>query len=211
MSRGDKLVTEFGMAILLGEPHELLEVEALPHKTWTRDEVKVLQGTGLFDGLHYELIEGELIDKMGKLRPHVIGLRKTAETLEAVFGREFVEREAPIDIAEGDNPRNEPEPDVVVLRRPYGEFSDNPRPSDICLIVEVADSTLRNDRTTKARLYARAGIPEYWVLDLNGRRLLVFREPQAGAYGDCLEFGEAASVGPLNRPDDAVAVASLLP
>ncbi len=183
----------------------------LPHKTWTRDEVRVLEGTGLFDGLHYELIDGELIDKMGKLRPHVRGLRKTAETLEAVFGREFVDWQAPIDIAEADNPRNEPEPDVVVLRRPSGEFDDNPRPADIALVVEVADSTLRHDRTTKAGLYARAGIPEYWVLDLKGRRLLVFRDPDAGAYRVRLQFDEAASVGPLDRQDQAVAVADLLP
>ncbi|MDX1980474.1 MAG: Uma2 family endonuclease [Bryobacteraceae bacterium] len=188
-----------------------LAVECLPHKTWTRDEVAVLESTGLFDGTHFELIDGELIDKMGKKRKHVCATTETAIALEAIFGRDYVNQEAPIDVAPEDKPRNEPEPDVIVLRRRSREIEGNPKPADLALIVEVADTTLRQDLKTKARLYARAGIPEYWVLDLNGRRLCVFRHPAGGAYQTELECSEDASVATLEKPTHTIAVRSLLP
>jgi Uma2 family endonuclease len=198
------------VTILIDAP-ESLACEGLPHKRWTRDEVAVIESTGIFDGAHFELIDGELIDKMGKGRKHVRGTRRTAEALETVFGREFVDREAPIDVAPTDNPRNEPEPDVHVLRRPTGSIDHNPRPEDIALIVEVADTTLRYDMTAKAALYARAGIAEYWILDLNGSRLLVFRDPVAGRYQTELAFTAADSISPLESPASRIAVSSLLP
>ncbi|MBM3737325.1 MAG: Uma2 family endonuclease [Acidobacteria bacterium] len=199
------------MPIVVAEPLETLAVESLPRKTWTRAELKLLESTGVFDGQHYELIEGELINKMGKSRPHVVGVRRAARALEAVFGEEYVEREAPVDVAPGDNPRNEPELDVFVLRRPFSAYTSNPQPGDVIVAMEASGTTLLHDRTTKARLYARAGIPEYWVLDLAGRRLLVFREPGETGYGVQLSFSEFESVCPLERPTHLVPVASLLP
>jgi Uma2 family endonuclease len=183
----------------------------LPHKTWTRAEVAVLEGTGLFDGTHFELIEGELIDKMGKLRPHVIGVKHCLLALAAVFGEDFVDVGAPIDVSDADNPRNEPEPDVIALRSRSSDLSSNPAPADLALVIEVADSTLRLDRSTKARLYARAGIVEYWVLDIRDRRLFVYRDPAGDAYQTRLAFGESESVATLAHPDQSISVARLLP
>lgn len=208
VGRGTLLI---GMAVLVSDPPESLAAEGLPHKVWTRPEVEVLESSGLFAGEHFELIDGELIDKMGKKRSHVVATKSVAAALAAIFGADYVEQEAPIDVASGDNPRNEPEPDVVVLRRRSREIDGNPRPSDVALVVEIADTTLRYDLTTKAALYARAGIPEYWVLDVNGRRLLVRREPVDGSYRLALEFGEAGWAAPLDRPSATIAVASLLP
>jgi Uma2 family endonuclease len=199
------------MALLLCEPSEVVGAEPVRHKTWTRSEIAVLEGMELFEGTHFELIEGELVYKMGKNLPHVRGVKRSARGLELVFGEEFVYQEAPIDVAEADNPRNEPEPDVVVMRRRGDVFTSNPTPADLELVMEVADTTLRMDQSTKAKLYARAGIPEYWLLDLNGRRLLVFRDPEGGEYKTRIEFDEHQSVCPLARPSHAVAVASLLP
>lgn len=199
------------MAVLLSDVPASLAADALPHKMWTRDEVSILESTGLFEGKHFELIDGELIDKMGKKRPHVLATLATTIALEGIFGREFVNQESPIDVDAEDLPRNEPEPDVIVLRTKAFDLRANPRPSDIALVVEVSDTTLRQDRTTKAALYARAGIPEYWVLDLKGRRLLVFREPSGGTYGQVMEFPESAAIAPLERPSHPVTVASLLP
>ncbi len=186
-------------------------VETPPRKKWTRVEIAMLDTTGVLDGQHYELIDGELVNKMGKKRRHVRGTSETLDTLKALFGMKFVEQEAPIDVDPGDNFSNEPEPDVIVLRRPAGEIGDNPQPSDLALVVEIADTTLRHDRTTKARLYARAGIVEYWVVDVDGRRLFAFREPEGGHYRQELEFAEADRVYPLESPLNPVAVASLLP
>jgi Uma2 family endonuclease len=76
--------------------------------------------------------------------------------------------------------------------------------------MEVSDSTLRKDRVSKARLYARAGIPEYWVIDVKNRRLLVFREPSGGAYQVSFELAETESVAPLEKPTYSIAAASLV-
>src|SRR5947209_7069527 len=96
------------------------------------------------------------------------------------FGERFVHPESPIDVAPEDNPTNEPEPDLIVLNRDLSNFSSaNPRPQDLHLVVEVSDTTLNFDLTIKTALYARAGIVEYWVLDVSGRRLIVHRDPQS--------------------------------
>lgn len=199
------------MAVLLSEVPEFVEAEVLPHKTWTREELAVLEATGVFDGTHYELIDGELIDKMGKKRRHVRGSQNVNIQLGAIFGARLVEQEAPIDVAAEDLPKNEPEADIVVLRSPHDDMETTTQPGEIEMLVEVSEMTLRQDLKTKAALYARAGIPEYWVLDVKGRRLHVLRDPSEGTYRTHLEFEESESVAPLAKPANPVAVASLLP
>jgi Uma2 family endonuclease len=150
----------------------------------TRAEGALLESSGLWDQQRLELVHGELISKLGKKRPHVNALVAVQAWLVRTFGEQFVNPEAPIDVAPEDNPTNEPEPDLVVLAKPSREFRDaNPRPADLRLVVEISDSTLGFDLTTKAELYARAGIVEYWVIDIAGRRLIVHREPREGVYG----------------------------
>src|ERR1017187_3523275 len=108
-----------------------------------------------------ELIEGELIDKMGKKRPHVNSSRLLEIWLGGGFGAGLVILGSPIDVSPDDHPTNEPEPDQIVLKRDFSHFTDeNPRPVDLQLVVEVADSTLGFDLKTKAGLYARAGRSE---------------------------------------------------
>lgn len=199
------------MPVLVSEMPESVAYEALPHKRWTRAELEILESTGLLEGRHYELIEGELIDKMGKKRKHVNGVNRSRRILEEVFGANQVNSEAPIDIAPNDNTTNEPEPDVLVLRRNAEELANNPEPSDVALVVEVADSTLRCDLKVKAPLYARAGIVEYWVLDLNNRLLHVHRQPENGQYAERIELSENDSVAPLAKPGATIRIAQLLP
>ena len=171
-----------------------------PRKLWTRAECAALEATGLLDGQHLELIEGELINKMGKKLPHVIRLRWLMNWLQDAFGMKLVYQESPIDVAPEDNPTNEPEPDIIVLKRELTSSSTQPRPEDLHLVVEVADTTLRFDLRTKAALYARAGIAEYWVLDVTGKRLIVHRDPHDGVYSSILEYGGQESVAPLSAP-----------
>ena len=78
------------------------------------------------------------------------------------------------------------------------------------LVIEVADSSLDFDTNEKRLLYAKAGIREYWVVDINGRRLLVYRDPQAGDYATQLALGPADAVSPLAAPAAVVRVADLL-
>jgi len=170
-------------------------------KLWTRAECEQLQATGLWDQQRLELIEGELIDKMGKNGPHTASLAAIALWLRRVFGDLFVLTEAPIDVAPEDNPASEPEPDVIVLRRDFWTFtSGNPRPEDLHLIVEVSDTTLAWDLVTKAGLYARAGVVEYWVLDVVARRLIVHRNASEGIYKNILIQALNEPIAPVAAP-----------
>ncbi len=192
------------MPAILNEAPILLPTAANaqpPRKLWTRMELAAAESIGL-DLTRYELIEGDLINKMGKNWPHVSSLVLLQKWLVMVFGAEFVAPEAPVDVAPEDNPTSEPQPDLVVLTQDVTEFvCVKPKPEDIHLVVEISDSTLAFDLGTKAALYARAGIIEYWVLDLQGRSLTVHRAPHAGRYLDVAVYSEAEAVAPLAAPD----------
>ena len=179
-----------------------------PRKRWTRQECVALETSGIWAQQHLELIEGELLSKMGKKRPHTNVMVIMHAWLLRVFGEQYVNQEAPIDVAPEDNPTNEPEPDLIVLTKPSREFKDNPQPSDLHLVVEVSDSTLGFDLTTKARLYARARIVEYWVVDIPGRRIIVHRDPPEGQYRSVIAYAEQESVKPLASPDSEFPVGS---
>jgi len=179
-----------------------------PRKRWTRQECVALETSGIWAQQHLELIEGELISKMGKKRPHANATAVLHAWLLRVFGEQYVNQEATIDVAPEDNPTNEPEPDLIVFTKPFREFKDNPQPADLHLVVEISDSTLAFDLTTKARLYARARIVEYWVVDIPGLRIIVHRDPQAGQYRSVTAYAEQESVRPLASPDQEFPVRS---
>ena len=200
------------MPVTITETPSLPIQQGPPRKRWTRSECSALEATGMFDQQRLELIEGELIDKMGKNRPHVDAHSLLLGWLIQIFGARFVNFEAPIDVAPEDNPTNEPIPDAIVLRPDYSAFrSARPQPQDLRLVVGVADTTLAFDLGVKAALYARAGIVEYWVLDVGGRRLVVHRDPQAGQYRSITAFSEQESVAPLSAPDSPFRIADVFP
>ena len=187
-------------------PEPAAVAEGPPRKKWTREECGVLESAGI-DLTHYELVEGELILTMGKKRLHSNVLRRLIILLDQLFGQDLVQQEVSLDVSPEDNPTSEPEPDAVVFRKSFEDVaSGNPRPADVALLIEVADTTLRFDRTVKAGLYARAGIAEYWVVDAVGERVYVHRDPQEGAYRSVAEFGREESVSPLAKPDGAIPV-----
>jgi Uma2 family endonuclease len=180
-----------------------------PRKRWTRQECVALEASGIWDQQHLELIEGELISKMGKKRPHTNVMVIMHEWLLRVFGAQFVNQETSMDVASVDNPINEPEPDLIVLSKPSREIRDqNPQPSEVRLVVEIAASTVRFDLTVKARLYARAGIADYWVVDIPGQRIIVHRDPQEGQYRSVVAYAEQENVKPLASPDSEFPVGS---
>jgi Uma2 family endonuclease len=106
---------------------------------------------------------------------------------------------------------NEPEPDVTLLR-----FCDDfyegkfPEPEDVLLLVEIADSSLGYDRNTKLPLYAKAGIQEYWIVDLIHREIAVYRDPSRGKYRSVQRLKHGDSIAPLAFPETTLAVATLL-
>jgi Uma2 family endonuclease len=181
-------------------------------KRWTRAEYESLSGNELLSQQRLELVEGELINQMGKGRPHTISLKRLERWLERVFGEYLVESEASIDVSAEDNPTSEPEPDIVVLDRDASLFpSANPGPQNIRLVIEVADSSLYTDLTIKAALYARAGIVEYWVLDIVARRMIVHRDPHDGRYTSIISFGANERVAALAAPGCALRVGDVFP
>jgi len=183
-----------------------------PRKRWTREECAVLETLAPWDHQRLELIDAELINKMGPPRRHTIALTAVLGWLIQVFEGKYVNSYAPIDVAPEDNPTSEPQPDLIVLAKPSWEIRDaNPQPSDLRLVVEISDSTLGFDLTTKAALYARAGIADYWVLDVAARRLIVHRDPRNGLYQSITAYSEHEAVAPLAAPDREFRVGEAFP
>ncbi len=179
-------------------------------KRWTRAEVRQLIDEGHHEFERYELFDGELIDKMGKNRPHVIVVRTLTMLLEEHFGREFVLPETPINLRPEDRATYRPEPDVLVLGKSYKNFAvDDPNPEDILLAVEVSDTSLRFDLDAKAKAYARAGIVEYWVADLSDKRVIIHRSPADGRYTFVHAVNTGESVSPQSLPAHSIPVDSL--
>ena len=179
---------------------------------WTREDCERFEKEGLLIPGKYELVEGEITRKMPQNRPHSAGVGLLFAWCLSISGNHFVQTQAAINVAPEDNPTSFPEPDVFILNRSIAHFlSDYPTPEDLLLVAEVSDSTLAFDLSTKAGLYARAGIVEYWVLDVVGRALTVHREPSNGRYQSVLRYAADESVATLAKPTAHVVVSALLP
>ena len=187
------------------------ENETFPNRRrWTRDECERLAKKGELNG-RYELIDGEIISKMGQHSPHTIASMLIGQWLVAVFGYLFVRTEKPIVIRGRMGKANEPEPDLAITFNPSTTyFPHQPGPSDVRLIVEVSDSSLRFDLKTKALLYARVGIPEYLVLDVTGRQIHRHRLPAPNGYREIVVLGEDDQLTILDRTE-TIRVSDLLP
>ena len=200
------------MPTLLHDDPALPAPQSPPRKRWTREQYHAAEASGLFAGEELELIDGELINKMPKNWPHVEAFLAILYWLQTVFGREFVACEVSVDVHPADNPTSEPEPDVFVLSRELPTYRRaKPQPQDLRLVVEISVTTLTFDRTAKARLYARAGISDYWVLDVTGRRLIVHRDPSPDGYRDVKSYAENESVAPLAAPEHSFCWAAVMP
>jgi Uma2 family endonuclease len=195
------------MPFVLAEPPEA-RFDAR-RKRWTRTEVQNLIAVGQLPESGYELIEGDIVVKMGKKRPHVFVTMRMLEWLVSVFGFDHVQSQDPIALSEF----SEPEPDVCVLLHPQREYlsSGTPDAGNARLVVEVSDTTLDFDTTVKAGLYARAAVADYWVVDIAGRRVIVHREPVDGQYQSVLAYTEDELVAPLAAPVSSLRVGDLLP
>lgn len=152
-----------------------------------------------------ELIEGEIYAMSPRKGPHIVSTRLTQSALERVFGAGWVVfTQVPLAIPLVS------EPDVLVVRGDPRDYTKAP-PSAAALVVEVADTTLHFDRTTKSDLYARAGIAEYWIVNLVNRVLENHRDPATGVYPTITRHAEGERVSPLAMPTASIAVADLLP
>ena len=197
------------MADIITRPEPAIAQISPTAVRWTRSDCVALQNAGVIM-YRFELVDG-IINNMSQNIRHGILVRLILEWLFATFGARFVLTQITIDVRPEDNPTNAPEPDAILLTRPAEELSSNPVPSDLRLCIEAADTTLSYDLNTKAQLYARAGILEYWVVSLNERAVHVHRQPIEGTYRDVTLYSETESVAPLSAPQASVLVSSLLP
>ena len=142
-----------------------------------------------------ELIEGRIVAKMPKKPPHRVATTKTFEALGRVVPAAWhVSKEDAIVVG----PRSKPEPNVAVVRAAFKyDASRDPTAADCCLVVEVAERSLRKDRGEKLRDYARGGIPVYWIVNVKDKQIELYTEPvPAGRYKSRVDY----------RPGDVVPV-----
>lgn len=132
------------------------------------------------DDERIELIEGEIVDMAPIGGAHAWGVSRIADVLRERVGRDaYVWNQSPIVLGE----RSQPQPDLALLRpKAEGYGLALPTAEDVLLVVEVSDTTLDYDRGVKLRLYAVSAIPEYWIVDLQGERVEVYRHPGAAGY-----------------------------
>jgi Uma2 family endonuclease len=156
-----------------------------------------------------ELIEGEIIEVAPVGSPHAGTVAILTRLLvEAAGQRAVVWTQNPLVLGE----RSVPQPDLALLKLRADSYTrSHPKPADVLLVIEVSDTTLEFDLRTKVPLYARAGIAEAWVVDLQARALRVFRDPDASGYRTSFTASGEAKVSAAALPQVAVGVAALFP
>jgi Uma2 family endonuclease len=145
-------------------------------RRWTLEEYERMVDAGFLTTQDkVQLIEGEIVEMTPQNSPHMTTVTKVFRLLErAASDNQYVRIQGPLAL----KPDSEPEPDVAVVT---GSPDDNwdAHPTTALLVIEVADSSLAFDRTRNARVYARAGIPEYWIINVEERCIEVHRDPAA--------------------------------
>lgn len=163
---------------------------------------------GLFaSDARVELIDGEVYDMppVGSRHAGIVD-RLTESFVAAAIGRAIVRVQSPITLGD----RSEPEPDLSLLRRREGYYTDShPRAEDVLLVIEVAESSLRHDRDVKLALYARHAIPEVWLIDVVGRSLVRYGGIHAGGYRNVVSPDSLEALRPAALSEIAVDLSAI--
>lgn len=183
-------------------------VVALKTHRFTREEYDRMVETGILTtDDKVELIEGEILAMSPQNGPYATATRLAQKTLEGIFGPGHdVRAQFPLAL-EADS---EPEPDLAVVAGSPRDYRTR-HPETALLVVEVAETSLTFDRTVKQSLYARSGIPEYWIINLRDRQVEVFRGPAASGYRSLATYTSGQSFSPAGQPAARVVVDDLLP
>jgi Uma2 family endonuclease len=166
----------------------------------TRYRFRVEEFERAFQGVpHVELLRGEVyqMSPIGPKHVHKVA-QLDARLQETLRGKAVVLVQSPLRLSED----SEPEPDLMVLRPPLDRYREKlPTPEDVLLLVEVADTSLEFDREVKLPLYAEAGIPEVWLVNLKENLLEVYREPRGGRYREIRLLSPEEEVSPTLLPE----------
>lgn len=185
-----------------------------PHR-WSAAELYRLLEFGFLAGERIELIEGEILQFAPQSNFHAISIKLTEEALNNAFRSGYwVRVQNSLDLS----PHSVPDPDIAVVKGGVREHKDRSNPTSALLIVEISETTLPYDRNRKASLYARSGIAEYWIVNIEKRWLEVHRNPEADetkefqfGYREVAFLEAADTVAPLALPNAKILVADLLP
>ncbi|HUH01610.1 MAG TPA: Uma2 family endonuclease [Kofleriaceae bacterium] len=170
-----------------------------------RSEYDRLVRAGVFCDERIELLAGMLVAVSPQGTEHSYAVRRLARALMRALGdRAEIFVQAPLALSAA----SEPEPDIAVVAP--GDYLDE-HPRSALLIVEVADTSLQKDSGPKARLYAEAGIQDYWIVDLTNDAVLLHRAPSGGAYTTLSRHQRGETIAMLACPDVDVSVDEVLP
>lgn len=181
---------------------------------WNKRDYHRLGELGFFTGQRVELIEGKLMVLSPQNSEHATAVLQTASVLQAAFGSGYHARpQVPIDLGQ----TTEPEPDVAIVVGTFQQYR-LAHPTTAVLVVEISDTTVAYDRRRKGSLYARAGITDYWIVNLVRRQVEVYRNPipdpnrpYGHRYSSRTDLQPGATVCPLALAGVNLPVASLLP
>ncbi len=178
-------------------------------RRFTADEYQQMLRVGILrERDPFELIDGEVVGKMTIGPRHSAVVDRLTQHFVLCAGEQAIVR------AQGAvrlDTFNEPEPDVTLLRRrPDFYATAHPGPSDLLLVVEVAQSSIAYDRVTKAELYARLGVIEYWLVDLNADVVTRYTDPADGCYGRVVVVPPGEPFAPILLPACVVTTRDIL-
>jgi Uma2 family endonuclease len=169
---------------------------------------RLLQAGILGEDDRVELIEGEILEMSPLRSRHVAAVNRIPRLFFQRFGdRAIISVQNPIRI----DPRSEPQPDLALLKPNPSDYAEAlPTPQDALLLVEIMDTSQAYDREVKLPLYASAGIPKVWLLDLEALRLEVYRKPTPEGFAEAQVLGPEEAANPLSFPEARLPVALLL-
>ena len=193
---------------------------------WTRDEYYKMGESGLFDNMRVELVEGRVIEMRPINSQHATAVTLADDAIRKVFGAGWTVRvQSPLALAE----TSAPQPDLAVVAGNARDYK-TAHPATAALVIEVADTSLAYDRGEKGSLYARAGIADYWIINLQDSQVEVYRHPMPMAYRtrttsstsdaspvygygytDVIMLTAGNTITPLAGPGASIDVADLLP
>ena len=178
------------------------------HRFTVGDYHRMAEAGILGEDSRVELIRGRIVDMAAIGSAHMVAVNRLTRLLVAAVGdRGVVSVQNPVRLDD----LSEPQPDVAVLRPGADDIgAPIPRASDVLLLIEVADSSLREDRTEKADLYATSGIPEYWIVNLIDQVFEVHREPRDGCYQQVRPVAPGGELEVTALPGVRLAVSNLL-
>lgn len=183
-------------------------------KRWTREEYYRLAEQGWFQNQRVELIDGEIIQLSPPSPQHAFSSDEIRDLLQGVFGEGYWMR-LQLPLAYGDY--SQPEPDVSVVRGSRRDY-ETAHPTSAVLIVEVSRTSLDYDKKTKPQIYAAMEIPEYWILDLVHRQLIVHRQPvrderssTGSRYDTVVTLKDGELAASLEKPAASLPIATMLP